>query len=196
MAESSTDQRNTDIRLNIIVAADAKRGIGQNGTLPWSLPKETNYYHGMINSVSPGKQNAIIIGRITYASIHDPRDYEKLLKIVVTRGAAPEGAPQPNVRYAVSFEDALEVLRKEMKLRDIETVWSLGGSKIYQETLDSPYLHRIYLTNVLAEFPCDTFFPEFDKSKFNRVTDERVDPNVQTDKGVQFQVEIFEKIRS
>ncbi|GAV02868.1 hypothetical protein RvY_13380 [Ramazzottius varieornatus] len=183
-------------RVDIIVANDKNRGIGLNGTLPWSIPAETNYYHGMINHVSsPDKQNAVIFGRITFQSIRDAHDYEKLLKVVVTREAASTQPTDRNLHYVPTFQAATEYLQieRERERRNIETVWVLGGSRIYDEALRSPYLHRVYLTTVQGEFACDTHFPEFDRTHFGIVNDPRVPVGVQTDNGISFQVEVLER---
>jgi len=35
-----------------------------------------------------------------------------------------------------------------------------------QEALNSGLCERIYLTEILKEFECDVFFPEFDRSRY------------------------------
>lgn len=35
-----------------------------------------------------------------------------------------------------------------------------------QDALKHPWCDLIYLTDVMAEFVCDVFFPEFDKEEF------------------------------
>ncbi len=49
----------------------------------------------------------------------------------------------------------------------------LIGSNVYialfQMALASPYCHRIYLTQVLADIKCDTFLPEFDANVFKKI---------------------------
>ncbi|OQV19093.1 putative Dihydrofolate reductase [Hypsibius exemplaris] len=183
-----------DFRINIIVACDLNRGIGKNGTLPWKLPSETNYYHGMINHLkSSENQNAVIFGRITYESIHDPKDYENLLKVVVSKTSRPQPEDK-NLRFVESFLDATGLIWDEKSLRNggIETIWSLGGTTVYQETLQSPFLHRVYYTEVQSKFDCDTHFPAMDLTKFKIVEDSRVPSGIQSDNGVQYKVTVYE----
>ena len=40
---------------------------------------------------------------------------------------------------------------------------------LFQMALASPYCHRIYLTQVLADIECDTFLPEFDANVFKKI---------------------------
>ena len=48
-----------------------------------------------------------------------------------------------------------------------EEIFVIGGGAVYMEFL--PYASKIYLTEVDAEAPdADTYFPEFDESKYNR----------------------------
>ena len=48
-----------------------------------------------------------------------------------------------------------------------EEIFIIGGGSIYKEFL--PYASNLYLTEVEASAPdADTFFPDFDKSKYSR----------------------------
>ena len=71
---------------NIIVAACENLGIGSNGTLPWRLKKEMQYFAQMTkNTKDISKKNAVLMGRKTYESI--PPNFRPLkdrLNIVLT----------------------------------------------------------------------------------------------------------------
>ena len=47
-----------------------------------------------------------------------------------------------------------------------EEFFVIGGGFVYNEFL--PYADNLYLTEVDAEAEADTFFPEFDKSKYEK----------------------------
>ena len=53
----------------LVVAADERDGIGQAGKLPWRLPGELAYFKRLTSAAAEGKQNAVIMGRKTFASI-------------------------------------------------------------------------------------------------------------------------------
>lgn len=110
----------------------------------------------------------MIVGRVTYQPLRDPQ-FNNVLKIVITRGTSSDIPPENNLRTATSFADALKVLRQEMVGGEIEHVWVLGGRKIFEDALASPYLNRICYTHIKGNFHCDTFFPDFDKTKFKTV---------------------------
>ena len=54
-----------------------------------------------------------------------------------------------------------EALRK---VRDTDEVIAIGGAEIYR--LFMPFARRIYLTQVHAEVPGDTIFPDFDPTQW------------------------------
>jgi dihydrofolate reductase len=56
--------------VNIIVAATASGGIGKNGGLAWTLPADMAFFRATTMAVTDSaRQNAVIMGRKTWASI-------------------------------------------------------------------------------------------------------------------------------
>jgi len=45
----------------------------------------------------------------------------------------------------------------------------------------------------MAEFECDTFFPELEKEKFQLIQDPDVPADVQEEKGICFKYQVFER---
>ncbi len=45
-----------------------------------------------------------------------------------------------------------------------------GGAAVYAEAL--PLADRLYLTEILADVPGDTFFPPFDKETYDQYTED------------------------
>lgn len=77
----------------------------------------------------------------------------------------------------------------------IENVWIVGGTGVYQEAMDSPFCHRIYFTDIKAHFECDAFFPKIDTKRFQRVAnDPDVPSEIQEEKGIKYEFQIYEKI--
>ncbi|XP_046985171.1 dihydrofolate reductase-like isoform X3 [Schistocerca americana] len=107
------------------------------------------------STTDPLKKNAVVMGRKTWESI--PEKFRPLpgrLNVVLTRTNRSLGE---EVIVHTSLEDAIKDLHNR---QDVETVWVIGGSSVYDEMMKSSYCHRLYITNILKDYNCDTFFPE------------------------------------
>src|SRR3989338_11120601 len=100
---------------NIIVAVDAKNGIGKKGGLPWSLPADLKHFKKItFNTTDESKMNAVVMGRKTWDSI--PAKFRPLpgrLNVVLTRDPQlPFPAP---VLRATGLPQALGLLEKKIE---------------------------------------------------------------------------------
>lgn len=56
--------------VDVVVAATRSGGIGRGGALPWHLPADMALFKALTSRTrDAGKQNAVIMGRKTWASI-------------------------------------------------------------------------------------------------------------------------------
>lgn len=115
------------------------------------------YFTKMTTSTkNPNKQNAVIMGRVSWECI--PLKFRPLsnrLNVVLTKNndlKVDEG-----VLTFSTLESAVEKLNS---LDNIEKIWVIGGSYVYKSAMESEYPCRLYLTRILKNFDCDTFFPE------------------------------------
>ncbi|KAG7176037.1 Viral dihydrofolate reductase-like [Homarus americanus] len=141
------------------------------------------------------KQNVVLMGRKTWESI--PIKFRPLpgrLNMVLTTKAKSTPSLFTNSICCSNFDEALSKAKDRSK--QIETVWAIGGSSIYEMALESKHLHRIYLTRILKDFTCDTVLPYFDISTFTRVQDPDVPSEVQQEGDIKYKYEIYEKIRA
>lgn len=135
---------------SIIAAVGKNRELGKKGDLIFHLKEDMKFF----KETTMGHR--VVMGRKTWESL--PFKLPGRTNIVVTSSGELEG-PDEVVCDISSFID-------ENKDTD-EEIFVIGGGKIYAEFL--PFASRIYLTEVLAEdSEADTFFPEFDKTKFDR----------------------------
>ncbi|XP_061135712.1 dihydrofolate reductase isoform X3 [Syngnathus typhle] len=67
---------------------------------------------------------------------------------------------------APDFCSALRLIDTELS-DQADQVWVIGGSSLYKELMLSQGTKRLFVTQVLKQFPCDTFFPEFCSDKYN-----------------------------
>ncbi len=133
--------------LSAIVAVSENNVIGIENGLPWRLSNDMKWFR----QTTMGKP--IIMGRKTFESL--PRILPGRANIIITR----DPAYQVDGAFVThSLEAAIESARNlETENRSDEVV-IIGGAEIYRQSL--PFLNRIYLTRIHAEFTGDTYFPE------------------------------------
>lgn len=128
----------------IIAAVGKNREIGKNGGLIWHLPGDMKFFKEKTLG------HTVVMGRKTYESIPGGKGLPGRENVVLSRKTG----------------DAKEILRKYAC--DSQEIFVIGGGSIYEMAL--PYSERLYLTEIEAEDKeADTFFPQFDQSKYNRV---------------------------
>ena len=91
-----------------------------------------------------------------------------------------------------SLRESLEFLERNS---DIETCWIIGGSSVYQESMNLPGCSRIYLTHIDQEFDCDAFFPPIDSEKFVELSGDigGLDMSVQSEGDITYHYKVFER---
>jgi len=150
MADKTTDMIPG---LELVVAADKNMGIGREGDLPWRFKKDMAFFR---ETTQDADNPVVIMGRKTWESIpHRFRPLKGRYNIVLTRQS--DYQVPLNVGLAQSFDDAV-ALAKTMGDR----YFIIGGGHIYGLALASPDTHIVHLTEVDAEFSCDTFLPALD----------------------------------
>jgi len=143
---------------SLVVAMARNRVIGRDNQLPWRLPADLAYF----KRVTMG--HPVIMGRRTYESIGRPLPGR--LNIVVSR------SPQFSAPGCTVVPSLAEAWRAA---GDAEEVCVIGGTSIFAEAL--PAADRIHLTEVEAEVPGDTWFPEFDRGEWTEREVERHAPD-------------------
>jgi dihydrofolate reductase len=143
---------------SLVVAMARNRVIGRDNQLPWRLPADLAYF----KRVTLG--HPIIMGRRTYESIGRPLPGR--LNIVVSRN------PQFSAPGCTVVPSLAEAWRAA---GDAAEVCVIGGTSIFAEAL--PAADRIHLTEVDADVPGDTWFPEFDRGEWTEREVERHAPD-------------------
>ena len=138
-----------------IAAMSENRVIGNNGDIPWHLPKDFNWFKRKTMS------SILVMGRKTYESIGHPLPGRETY--VLTRQARE--IPGTHV-----FTD-LKILDE---LKTEKTIWIAGGGEVYSQTMDR--CSEVYLTRVHRTVEGDAFFPEFeDQFKLDSIVEENGD---------------------
>jgi dihydrofolate reductase len=133
--------------VTMIVAMAQNGVIGRDNTLPWRLPEDLRRF----KAITMGK--SILMGRKTFESIGKPLPGRLNFVLTRNRNWHAEG-----VVVVGSVDEALQ------KVRESDELIAIGGAEIYR--LFMPFARRIYLTQVHAEVPGDTIFPDFDPTQW------------------------------
>ncbi len=143
------------MKVSLIVAMDAKRGIGKNNDLMWHLPADMNFFK------ETTRDQIVVMGRRNYDSI--PEKYRPLpnrLNVILTRN---NDFKAENCLVFNSLNECLQHFENENE----RTVFIIGGGEIYKMALESNCLNEMYITYINGVFDADTFFPEFDQKDWN-----------------------------
>lgn len=135
--------------LSIVAAVARNSVIGLNNALPWRLPGDLRYF----KELTYGK--TLIMGRKTFESL--PGLLPNRRHIVITRDAG-YAAAHPGIETASGLDEGIA------NAPSGEEAFIIGGDSIYRAAL--PLCERLYITEVLADFDGDAFFPDFDRSRY------------------------------
>ena len=94
------------------------------------------------------------MGGKTLRSFPNQKPLKNRVNIVLTRGQVCDECV-----VVRSFEE----LKQEMKRRENEEIFVIGGGEIYKELL--PYCHGAFVTKVDAVGGAEVFFPNLDKDE-------------------------------
>lgn len=139
-------------RITLIAAVAANGGLGNQGGLLVRLPEDMAWF----KAHTLGKP--VVMGRTTYESLPArARPLPERTNIVLTRNAHYTA---PGATIAGSMEEVLSISA------DAEELMVAGGAEIYAQFL--PRADKLLITEVDISPEADVFFPEFDKSSWQK----------------------------
>ena len=130
-----------------IVHADKEWGIGKGNDMMFSLPKDMKFFR----ETTLG--HTVVMGGKTLRSFPNQKPLKNRVNIVLSRG---------QVRDDCIIVPSYEALKAEMKNRENEDIFIIGGGEIYKALL--PYCHGAYVTKVDAVGGAEVFFPNLDEN--------------------------------
>jgi dihydrofolate reductase len=139
--------------VSLIAAVARDGGIGREGGLLVRLPDDLPRFKRLTMGAP------IVMGRKTWSSIG--RALPGRRNIVVTRD---RGFRAAEAETAASLDEALGMAAPAPR------VFVIGGAEIYALAL--PLADELLLTEIDAEFPADTFFPAWDRDRFEQTARE------------------------
>ena len=134
-------------RIYLVAAVAANGIIGKDGKLPWHLPEDLQHF----KRVTMG--HPVIMGRKTWQSLKGPLPGRE--NIVITRQA---GYAAPGAAVASSLEAALALCAGE------KVACVIGGEQVFKDAL--PIATDLVMTEIKQDFPGDTQFPDYDRSRW------------------------------
>ncbi|MFC4892371.1 dihydrofolate reductase [Pseudofrancisella aestuarii] len=139
--------------ISLIVAYDKNHGIGKENTLPWKLSEDLKNFKKITEN------NYIIMGRKTFDSIGRPLPNRK--NIILTRDKEYK---RDNCLVINDVQNVLNFAKSKPHYE----IFVIGGAQIYRQFVN--LADRLYITEVDTEMTdLDAFFPEWDKSKYERI---------------------------
>ncbi len=131
--------------IRAIVHVDKEWGIGRGNDMMFSLPKDMKFFR----QTTMG--NTVVMGGKTLRSFPNQKPLKNRTNIVLTRGQVCD-----ECEVVHSYED----LKRQLKSREDEEIYVIGGGELYRELL--PYCHEALITKVDAVGGAEVFFPNLD----------------------------------
>jgi len=137
----------------MIVAYATNRVIGDHGAIPWMgrMPVDMRRVRELTAN------QAIIMGLNTFYSIGRPLSGRQNI-VLTSKNFVSDG-----VKVANSLDEAFALVEPD------RVPFIFGGASVYRRALEQDLVDVIYATEIHAEFPGDTFFPEIPADKWQEV---------------------------
>ncbi|MDT8407129.1 MAG: dihydrofolate reductase [Methylococcales bacterium] len=138
------------MKISLIAALAANGVIGHRQRLPWRLGADLQRFRELTWGAP------ILMGRATHESIGRPLPGRR--NLVVSRQANYQS---PGCEAFTELDQALEACQQAPE------VFVIGGETLYRALL--PRASRLYLTHISKAFEGDTFFPDVDWQRWQRI---------------------------
>lgn len=157
----------------VIVAVDQRLGIGKNNDLPWWeenttekpwLKEDMQHFRRVTSTtVDPTKQNCLIMGRRTWESMGS-KPLPKRVNVVLSSTVA-------EVKGAKWTSESLDRALEAASLHNsIESVFIIGGARLYEEALNHPRCTRVLVTYIREDYQCDVHIKDMPRGRFELVS--------------------------
>lgn len=132
--------------IKAIVHADKEWGIGKGNDMMFSLPKDMKFFRETTSG------HTVVMGGNTLRSFPNQKPLKNRINIVLSRG---------QVRDDCVIVRSYDELKNELKKRENEEIYVIGGGEVYKELL--PYCDEALVTKVDAVGGAEVFFPNLDE---------------------------------
>ncbi len=160
--QSLTDKRRELNMIALIVAYTKNRVIGNEGCIPWRIKGEQRRFRELTTG------NIVVMGRRSYEEIGRPLPNRTTIVVSGTKVFEAE-----NCYTVKSLPEAIALAQE---IAPEQHIYISGGARLYEEAM--PLVEKMYITEIEAEIPGDTYFPEFDENCFTKEVNERVEGEI------------------
>lgn len=144
------------VKFIAIAALGKSRQIGLNGSLPWQVPEEYEFFKRTV------KGQYVLIGRKNFEA--HGSDVEGAYPLVLSR------TPGYHHENALVFSSVLEAT-SYLDDAEVEVVYVMGGAEVYQETL--PFVTEFLWSQMDYDGPADCYFPDFSQFSWTKISEEK-----------------------
>lgn len=164
------------MRFELICCVDSKYGIGHSNQLPWNNRDDIRYFKQITsNNDHNEKVNIVIMGNNTFKSIPGGL-LPGRLSLVLSNKVASSSKPvelTTDISKPIFFTDYEQLLLSIHKSKkNINKIFIIGGSQIYNLFTDLQLVSVIHLTMLNDQYECDTFFNKDILNRFKIVNTE------------------------
>ena len=142
---------NKKLILAHIVATSSNNTIGWNNQLPWSIPKDLQFFK------EKTKHHIVIMGRKTFQSLGKALPYRTNMVVSKNKNFQPADAQVYSTTHT-----AIEDARKKSQKKEI---FIIGGGEIYKQTMG--IVDKIYMTRIHQNYQGDAFYPSLPENQFH-----------------------------
>jgi len=148
------------MKFNIILAVDKKNWIWKNNELAWNIPTDLKYFKKITtNTRDLAKMNSVIMWRKTWESIPSKhRPLSNRINCILSRELKYEDIDSKIDNFVLHFNDFDHCLDELNKRDNIEEVFLIWGSSLYNQFISHKDLDKIYITKIKWDYNCDVFF--------------------------------------
>lgn len=171
------------LEATIVIAATQAMGMSYATHLPWpKLKRENTWFEdittrvtseSMVDGNNTITMNAVIMGYNTWDD-EPTKLFPNRINVVISRTPGKvwrrlfQDKRKGRIHVAKSIADAVRGLQRTYPPHtnssregriNLGRIFIIGGAELCKTALEIPWVSRILLTRVIADFPCDTFFP-------------------------------------
>jgi dihydrofolate reductase/thymidylate synthase len=178
--------------VNLIVSIDNDRCIGYDNNLLYDIEEDKKYFSDITKGNYYKKEimNIVVMGRKTWESIPDKyKPLKNRINIIISSKLS--GLEQDNTFIYPNFKSFIDqvsynngishfVDNKFNKTHNINEIYVIGGSKLYNEVLNNYEVNKIYLTDIQDKHKtkknlCNkVYFPDLDQDKYYLTSESKI----------------------